>query len=386
MRGPRFDIFLIGLVFMIFLQPVAANERCDGLAPDAKDRVASQLDEAEMALDLGDLELANQRLYNAGRPSAVVDIALDQECMGTELRQRFYRVQQRIKLASGKNAETEGGRSAFASAVGFYIEGDNRADVTRLLNNLPQDPRAASTMGNRLRWKLDRLQYSIDKGHGLIAEEKDAPAFYRDTLAALIERSKSEANALLKRENDIVTGPVTEQESQLSSVQENVRVLQNSIVGDESLSAEIDKDMLIATSRAGQSQETLSIARRWLDWIDPDAGAPANGRAVLRGDALMKRANDADSNLESRDVFYEDAINYYRFAGAKQKLSAAEQSKQAIQPALQAARDTREQRMEEKLNELQKSAEEFKKSTEMSAEEKEVFKSEADALEAELGF
>ncbi len=306
--------------------------------------------------------------------------------MGTELRQRFHRVQQRVKLAAGKNAETEGGRSAFESALGFYIEGDNRADVTRLLNDLPPDPRAAASAGNRLRWKIDRLQYSVDQGHGLIAEEQAAPAFYNDALDGLIERSRAEAEALLARENDIVTGPVTEQESQLTSVQQNVQLLQDSMLNDDSLNVTVDKDVLIATARAGKSYEMLGTARQWLDWIDPDAGAAVNARAALRGDDLLARANDTDNGLESRNLYYEDAINYYRFARAEQKLAAAEKSKQAIQPALQAERDTREQRMEAKLNELQKSAEEFKKSTEMSAEEKEAFKSEADALEAELGF
>lgn len=386
MRALRYHILVIGLVSMAALQMATANERCNGLAPDAKDRVGALLDEAEMALDLGDLELANQRLYDASRPSAVVDIALDSECMGIELRKRFYRVRQRVTLASGKDAEAAGGKTAFQDAMFYYIEGDNRDDVTRLLDHFPDDPRAASYIGNRMRQKLDRLQYSIDNGHGLIADEQSAPAFYRARLDALIERSKAEASALLSREDEKVTGPITEQEAQITGLQENMEVFQDSLLNDESLSIEVDKDMLIATSRASQSQEMLGEARDWLEWIEPNAGAPVNARAILRGDALVQLANDDSVSLESRDEYYADAIRYYRFADAKQELAAAEKSREAIQPALRAERDSRKARMEQKTAEMKEAAMEMKRSMEMTPEEQESFKSEADSLEAELGF
>ncbi len=386
MRTLRCDVPFIALLLMTIMQPVAAAERCDGLAPDAKGRIASQLGEAEMALQLGDLELAYQRVSDAARPSAVVDISLDTECMGPELRKRLYQVKKQVTLAAGREAENSGEKQALQNAVGFYIAGDNRKEVTRLLNERLADARDASVAGNRLRWKLDMLQRTLDNGYQLVAEERTAPAFYQARLQALIDHSKSEASALLSRENNIVNGPITDREELITSLQQDTQLLQGSLVNDEDLSNELDKEMLIASSRASASYGILGDARQWLAWIEPDAARPVHARAEMRGDALLKRANDGGIRLESRDVYYEDAISYYKFADAKKKLSAAEESREAMQPALLAARQDREQRMEAKLGELEKAAEDFKKSTEMSAEEKTKFKSEADALEAELGF
>lgn len=385
MRTLRCNVFSISLLLMTILQPAAAAERCNGLAPDAKDRIASQLSEAEMALELGDLELAYQRVSDAARPSAVVDISLDTECMGPELRERHYQVRKKVTLAAGREAENSGEKQALQNAVGLYIAGDNRKEVTRLLNERLVDARDASIAGNRLRWKLDMLQQTLDKGYELIAEERTAPAFYQARLQELIERSESEANALLNRENNIINGPITGQEEQIASLQQNAQLLQGSLVNDEDLINDVDKEMLIASSRASASYGVLGDASHWLAWIEPDAVRPVHARAEMRGDALLKRANDSNIRLESRDRYYDDAISYYEFAAAEQKLSAAEKSREAMQPALLAARQDREQRMESRLGELQEAAQDFKKSTEMSAEEKTKFKSEADALEAELG-
>ncbi len=386
MHTLRCNVFFISLLLITILPPVAAAERCDGLAPDAKDRIAAQLNEAEMALELGDLELAYQRVSDAGRPSAVVDISLDTECMGPALRERHYRVRKKVTLAAGREAENSGEKQALQNAVGFYIAGDNRKETTRLLNERLADARDASIAGNRLRWKLDMLQRTVDNGHELVAEQRAAPAFYQARLQELIERSESEANGLLSRENNIVNGPITDREEQISSLQQNAQLLQGSLVNDEDLSNDVDKEMLIASSRASASYGVLGDARQWLAWIEADAVRPVHARAEMRGDALLKRADDSDIRLESRDRYYDDAISYYKFAGAKQKMSAAEKSREAMQPALLAARQDREQRMESKLGELREAAEDFKRSTEMSAEDKTRFKSEADALEAELGF
>ncbi|MGB5496032.1 MAG: hypothetical protein WBM97_16285, partial [Sedimenticolaceae bacterium] len=124
--------------------------------------------------------------------------------MGPELRERHYQARKKVTLAAGREAENSGEKQALQNAVGLYIAGDNRKEVTRLLNERLVDARDASIAGNRLRWKLDMLQQTLDKGYELIAEERTAPAFYQARLQELIERSESEANALLNRENNII--------------------------------------------------------------------------------------------------------------------------------------------------------------------------------------
>lgn len=84
-----------------------------------------------MALELRDLELAYQRVSDAARPSAVVDINLDTECMGSELRERHYQARKKVTLAAGREAENSGEKQALQNAVGLYIAGDNRKEVTR---------------------------------------------------------------------------------------------------------------------------------------------------------------------------------------------------------------------------------------------------------------
>jgi len=363
-----------------------AADRCSGTAPEAESWVAEKLNEVKMARDSGDYDRSSEQLFFAasGFPRTA-DISIEPRCMGQQNWRRYLKEKQLTYRELGRRAENAGKKkNRNWEGLSYYIEGDNRKDVERMLNNLPDDPIRHADAGNAIRDNLSAYQWAVDHGFTLIADERTGQNFYQARLDRLIAHSRSRGNALLRAESDIISGDVTEDEEMLETVEESAAAMLGAMAGDESIMSvnEARRDV----TRARRSLTQLNEARQWLGWIADKETAPIFLRAVERGDVLLDRANDTSVGLEGRDDYYAAAIRYYAFADADTREATAKSARTAIEPVLEAERTEREAKIEDKANQMQESVRDFQQSIEKSDTEKESFKNEADALEAELDF
>ena len=375
---------VVGAFFMSM--PLFAADRCAGTAPDAEAWAAEKLNEAKAARVRGDYDRANEILYltASGFPRAA-DISIESRCMGQQNWQRYYEEKQLTYLELGRRAEksdkkTDGSFAGFS----YYVEGDNRSDVERMLTRLPDNPIQVAGAGNLIRKKLFTYEWALDHGFTLLAEEQASQKYFQTRLDRLIENSRSRGNALLRSEAAIISADVTEDELQMKDAEQDAAALLGALIGDDSIlpANEARND----TARAKRSRIQLGEARLWLVWITPEEAAPVLVRAVERGDVMLARADDTTIGLEARDDYYAAAIRYYELADANVNVANAKQSRKAIVPALKTERAEREAILDEKAAKMESSIKDFQQSMEKSAAEKESFKSEADSLEDELDF
>jgi len=363
-----------------------AEDRCVGNAPEAESWVAEKLNEAQAARENSEFNSASE-LLNAAALNfpRIADVSISSRCMGQTNWRRYYKEKQLTYFALGRSAENTGKKKGSNfDGYWYYVEGDNRKDVGRLLGKLPDDPNRYASAGNLIRDKLSKYQWAVDNGFMLLADEQAGQEFYQTRLDRLIAHSRARGSALLKTESDIVSGDITENEKFVLKAEQDASAMLGAIMGDESVLpvSEARHDVM----RAERSLTVMRVARQWLQWITSEEAAPILVLAVDRGDVLLARADDTSYGLEARDDYYAAATGYYKFANADIQATRSISSRKAIEPKLEAARLSREARMDEKADQLQESAKEFQQSIEKSDAEKKNFKSEADALEDELDF
>jgi len=368
-----------------FMPPsVFAAEHCAGITPDAEVWASEKLNEVKVARVQGDYDRAGELLNIAatGIPR-LVDVSIPSRCMGKQNWQRYYKEKQLTYLELGRRAEKSKNEwNGLSAGFAYYVNGDNRSDVERILNKIPDKPNQIASAGNKIRGHLSGYDWALDKGFILLAEEQSGRDYYQVRLDRLMARSRSRSKALLRSESEIISSDITEEEAQIQAAAQDVTAFLGSMIGEDSLlpSDEAQFD----TDRAERSLIQLGEAHRWLSWITTDEVAPILIRAKERGDVMLARANDTAVGFEARDDYYATAINYYQFANAYDKATRAKTSREAIIPALAAERAEREAKFDAKAAQMQESMDNFEQSMEKSAAEKESFKNEADSLEAEL--
>lgn len=367
------------------MQSVAAD-RCLGTAPEAEAWVAGKLDEANSARDSGDFDRSGALLQAAatGFPR-IADVSIPARCMGNRNWRRYYQEKQLTYRELGRRAERSGSKfNREREGLSYYINGDNRSDVERVLNDLPDDPVRYAGAGNAIRGALSEYQWAIDNGFMLLSEEQAGQRFYRDRLDRLITHSRTRGTALLRSEVDIINSGTSEEEMLIESTGNNAVAMIGAMTGDESIMPvnEARQDV----NRARKSLTKLREAKQWLEWISANESIPVLERSVKRGEILNELGGNTSLGLEARDDYYGAAIRYFELADADIKSASARSSREAIEPALKAERAEREAKIDEKAAEMQESIQDFQQSIEKTDREKEKFKSEADSLEAELGF
>jgi hypothetical protein len=377
---------LVAFLMVLAAMQAFAEDRCAGNAPEAESWVAEKLNEAQAAREKNEFDSASEHLNAAALNfPRIADVSIPSRCMGQKNWRRYYKEKQLTYFELGRSAENTGKKKG-SNFDGFwyYVEGDNRKDVVRLLSNLPNDPLRYASAGNLIRDKLSGLQWAVDNGFMLLADEQAGQGFYQTRLDRLIAHSRSRGSTLLKAESDIVSGDITENEEIVMKAEQDATAMLGAIMGDDSVlpASEARHDV----TRAKRSLTVMGEARQWLQWVTTEEATPILVLAVERGDVLLARADDTSHGLEARDDYYAAAIRYYKFADADIQAMRAISSRKAIEPELAAARLSREARMDEKAAQLQESVQEFQQSIEKSDAEKKSFRSEADALEDELDF
>lgn len=370
-------------------QPAVAQKfGCESMPAGSAQRINEDLDRAQAAIDSGKYEEARELtaigsgIIRFGAGGQYVDF----ECAGKAVRTRLFKLRQKAYRPSGKASEQRAQMTAAAQprVANQYLIGRNLDDVKRVLSN-PSNPKLVAQAGPQLRKLIERMDYSVENGHGLIPEETETLAVYSDQLDKLVKASKTKATSLLQQEEKAVNGPASELQTTVEDTMMMTEAVAGGLLGADG-AIPGDRESRMIMFRANQSSVHLSQGRAWVDWISADAPAALKSRAIKRGDALVVRAADTKQELEVRDGYYDIAIGYFKIADAEQKMASAEAARQAFQPALEARQAEREQNMEQRAEELKQSAEEFKRSMEKTPEQKESFKSEADSLEDELGF
>lgn len=389
MRAQPTAIILSVLAGLAASQPVAARKfGCESMPAGATQSINETLDQAQTELNSGNYESAAE-LTAIG--SSIIrfgagDQYVDFECAGKAVRTRVFRLRQKAYRPWGQAEEQKAQNNAAVRyrVADKYLMGRNLDDVKRVLNN-PSNPKLVAQAGPALRKYIERMNYSVENGHGLIPEETETLAVYTDQLDKLVKESSAKAAALLQQEEQTVNGPASELQTTVDDTMTMTEAVTGSFLGvDGAMPGDRETRMIVF--RASQSAVQLSEGRAWVDWIAPAAPAALKSRAIKRGDTLVARATDTKQELEVRDQYYDAAIGYFKLADAEQKMASAQAAREAFQPALEAQRAERDQKMEQRVDELKQSAEEFKRSMEKTPEEKESFKSEVDSLEGELGF
>jgi len=377
----------VGLVVVGFFLVSAltlAADPCAGTTPDAEVWVAGKLKEAQVARVRGDYDQADELLNMAatGIPR-IADVSIPWRCMGKQNWQRYYEEKQLIYLELGRRAEQSNKKwNSRLAAFSYYVNGDNRSDVERMLSKIPNKSNRFASAGNTIRSHLSGYDWALDKGFTLLAEERTGREYNQVQLDRLIARSRSRGNALLRSEADIINSDVTEVEAQMQAAEQDASALLGAMIGDDSLLP--TNEARVDTERARRSLIQLGEALQWLGWIAADETAPVLMRARERGDVMLARANDKAVGLEARNDYYAAASSYYVLAEAPEQATSAKASRAAIKPALEAERAEREAKMNAKAAQMQELGDNFEQSMEKSAAEKESFKNEADSLEAEL--
>ena len=278
---------------------------------------------------------------------------------------------------AGKLANTEG-------ALDWFVRGDNRADARRVITQLTPTAEGTAYIVNRLRTEIALLDRAQESGFEPLPDERSARAFWQTEYDETIAYATQQTAKILDEEAKLLTRAATSKEEQLESMQENQQTLLAGYLGDESLAVKNEAQREV--NRAEDSLSMLVAARDWSAAVSADAVAPVNDRAVMRGDALLAQADQANLGLEARDSLYEAAEKYFKLAGNSARQETAAQSRARIAPALKEERDERAARTREKAAELQQSVEQAKDSMQKTDAQKQIFKDEADAMEDELGF
>jgi hypothetical protein len=346
---------------------------------------AAQLDKVQATYQSGKSREAYQQLRQAmmGLPRRA-DVSLDARCVGLAEWQRMYKLRQGITATLGKQSENIGKLANTEGALDWYVRGDNRDDARRVIPQLTPTAEGTAFIINRLRSEISLLDRAQELGFELLPDERSAREFWQKGLDGMIAYANQQAAGILDKEANLLTRAATSKEEELEVAQENQQTLVADYLGDESLAAKNEAQREV--NRAEASLTMLTAARDWSEAVSADAVAPVIDRAVIRGDAMLAQADDANLSLEARDSLYEAADNYFEFAGNSARQQTVEQRRASIAPALKAERNAREARTRKKGDELQKSAEQAKKDMQKTDAQKKSFKDEADAMEDELGF
>lgn len=392
MLGPRAWIGLILIAAADCALAQVTGGACAAVEDSAPEWFAGQLDAAESAHRQGNELAAFDTLYRAesGLPRRA-DVSVDGRCVGPDLWGRFYALRRAVTLELGRQAERNGALTAVSpgnqrSALDWYITGDSRDEVARLLERIRDDVKAFGWAGQRLSAEVAVQEHAAGLGLLQIPDEASALAFYRARLDDAMAWSRQQAGVWLTREAAIVNGDVTADEERLQRAEADARSLAAAFVGDDSVAGL--NEARIEVGRVSASLDALREASGWLSWMGGGKAAlePVTARALLRGDGLVEKAEDEAVSLEARDSYYDAASEYFAFAQDRERLLAVERGRAAIAPALEAERGRRSEALEARQAELQEAARRAQESTRQTDAEKQDFQTEADSLEAELGF
>ncbi len=388
---PRLALSIFGCFIGLLGMQSAQAERfgCASMPAGAPARISDQLDQAQALIDKGQhdaaiefIDMAGSRIRFGLNGLSTVDF----ECAGQDLRARHFKLRRHAYTVVGKSTEARnaGAYAAPSRALRSYVPGRSLADVSRLLGQ-PSDPKLVSKYGPELRKIIDRMNESIENGHGLIPAETETMSAYSQLLAELESTSRDNATLLLAREESAVNGPFSE----LGSATQEAMTLQDAIAGSflgaDGVAAgdEASRETLF---RATSSLLHLEHGRQWVDWVAPDAPAALKARAIRRGEVMLKLADAENSDLEIRDRYYSTAASYFNLGDSTERVSRINSVREDLAPQLEALRAQRAARAERKIDELKESAAEAQQALQKTDAQKEEFSREADALEAELGF
>lgn len=364
---------------------LSASQNCAAMEDSGPQWFATQLDAVQATYQSGNSADAYEQLRLAimGLPRRA-DVSLDARCVGSAGWQRMYQLRRAITATLGQQLENVGKLASAEGALNWYVLGDNRDDARRLIKQLTPTAEGTAFIINRLQNEISLLDRAQESGFELLPEERSARVFWQKGRDDTIAYASKQAAAILEKESGLPSRVATSKEEQFEALPKDHQTVIANYLGDESLAVKNEAQREVNRARA--SLVMLVAARDWSRAVAADAEAPVMKRAVMRGDALLAQAGDANLGLEARESLYVAADKYFEFAGNSVRQQAAAQGRTAIAPALKAERDARTARIEKKGAELKESALQMKASMQKTATQQQSFKDEADAMEDELGF
>jgi hypothetical protein len=380
-------LYLFLAAFAIFLTSMAkaASNACSAMDANGPEWFASELDKVEATFRQGAaLDAYNQLVSATNSVPRSVDVSMSGRCVGNALWSRAYQLRLSIAKMLGQEEEKKGQSTNPQAALEWFVQSGELEGASRVIPKLANTASGTSSVISRLRTKLASFDQVREHGFVLLPEEQAAATFWQTKLDDTISYARTKGGETLREEATLLTRDATDQELQIEQLEQDQRTLVAAMFGDDELA--VQNEAMRDINRAAASQSMLSNARDWFAAIDDTEAAPARDRALARGNALMSKAEDNSVGLETRDLLYGAAADYFRLAKSSDRREAAERSQLAIEPALEAERAKRAARLEQRSEELADSARKARKDMEKTEAEKQSFKDEADALEAELGF
>ncbi|MEJ2604172.1 MAG: hypothetical protein P8172_12950 [Gammaproteobacteria bacterium] len=409
-----------------------AQDAGDIVSAQTRAYAAGQLDEAEAAFARGDMEAAWKGVEAAaGAPTEFHGRGLaniSSRALGDELYGRIYDLRRRIRIAQGRQAESEGlvyerpqrnDRKPWQwdnhGALGWYMAAPDPDAILRLLREAPADRQIitgilGSTSVNdqgEIVYGVGRAGSGVEIGHEPLwdryepipMERQLQQRFEDDVVPAVLARIRSEADRLLAEEQTLHDAPPTEMEQQVLSMSSGFAGVSEAVTGfrEEQPTPEIQ----LLLSRADDSERLLEEARQWLQAISEvtrvngdyglrgGSAVPVVERAADRAEEMMAIGDDESVPILARDDAYEHAEDYYVIADDRDRAKLAYSRNAALQPEIDeylARRNAAKDAAQEKFAGQAAAMEQAVKDMEKTEEEKKEFEEEADALEDELGF
>lgn len=366
-------------------------EYCRGELPaERESRFYAELDDAEQALDAGDLAMAETALGGAWqaafRGGGETDVGV--RCLGEQATRRWF--QARLELwRRGSSAGARGGMGADYTTLYAVAADHGSKGIVEVVSKRPAD---------RFTWAYHSVEDIVEvdewaRAYGtlILPEEQAIANAAREALPALREYAKREHAATLVAEADAFDRPATQMERDATAQLDSIGQLAESMGGIDISTA--DRQAALVTRRQVDESRALLEKARGLE-LEAVFGyssdrSPSDLRAKQRGDILFERGNDESLTLEYRDQLYELSNRYYAWCNCHDERAVVAAAKESIQPALQARREEQQRKAESMQADMQQKAESMQQAVDdmqKTEAEKQSFKDEADALEAELDF
>jgi len=366
------------------------------LTPDSQGWVHARLDLAAAALKDGDVDAAEQTLYEAQAlfPRSA-DVSVSPRCLGRapfrrlfELRRDLASVRADAALAAGERFR---GRT---SALHWLVQGRFAARLETLLDDLPDEPALVNHVFGVLEQQLaDAAAAGV--GGDLPPYDFEEAGRWRDSVRALqsslLARAGERTADLLAEEARAWEAPPSDLERQgaaaLAQADEVLSAVMGEGAADEPL---LRGERPVVFYRAPRSRQILGRA---LGFAGQDAETGAvEERIETRAEALLELARDPAVNLAVRDGLYGYAAGFYDLIGLRGASERIQAERAGLQGGLEAAREAYQARVTaraDKLREALPSEAEMREAADKllkSDAERAEFEAEADEMEAELGF
>jgi hypothetical protein len=359
---------------------------CEGdLTPARQAAFDSNLAKAEQALKAGDMESARDALGRAdsagmrGPNETFFGAAI--KCQGEAKARRLFIAWRDYYLA----LKAQGRKDI---PIWVIVADSGKSGLLEYTQNYDGDEYRRAVIG--VQKIIDSKEQERDYGAFLLSQEQAMLQASIDAIPAMQAYAESKHTAALAEEEKAFRWMPTQQE---------MSMIESSAAMGAGMGMAMDSELVLTGRRVSLSADLLQDARDWNFVLFKDSGnaldnitwqqLPSSKRAQQRGDTIMSKANDGSLSYESRDAYYEMAIDYYSFGHWNSQRDAAVAAKARIQDSLLAEQQQAAAKVEQMQADMEvrlKSAEQGMEAMKKTDAEKKSFNDEADALEAELGF